>query len=276
MKLSVLNSAGPGTITYYVGDNPEHVAHLSHCILYCKQHFEGLQNVEQRIVEDPQIEFYKLSHEIEDPYSFENIEVDPPVLGKGVKLSPGVVLGRGVIIEDDVHIGPNTVIYAKTKIGRGTRIDANCSIGTGGMMWVWHEGRKLYLQQLGGVSIGEDCIIGSNCAIVRGSANETTVLEDRVNLAPGCCIGHGTFIGENTHFANNVTLGGSVYIAPNNFIGSAATINPRVRITEEDVILGAGATLTKSIQEEGVYVGNPAKRLKSTRGKMSGVPQWRK
>jgi acetyltransferase-like isoleucine patch superfamily enzyme len=43
-------------------------------------------------------------------------------------------------------------------------------------------------------------------------------------------------------------------------IGSNATILP-VTITD-NVVIGAGAVVTKDILEPGVYIGNPARKLK--------------
>jgi UDP-3-O-[3-hydroxymyristoyl] glucosamine N-acyltransferase len=275
--LSVLKNAEIGCTTYYVGTNPEHIKHLKSCTLYCEMEFDIEPSVKQIIVEDAQLEFYKLSNKAEFPYTFSkdlygNYQY---IKGNNCNIHPTAVIGDGVIIGDNVTIGPNSVIYSKTQIGNGTRIDANVTIGTEGMMWVWDGNTKVFLRQLGGVRIGKNCIIGSNSAIVRGSANENTTLEDGVNMAPGCCIGHGTFIGKNTHLANNVTTGGSTYINEYTFIGSAAVINPGVKITKQDVVIGSGCVVVDNIDECGIYVGVPAKLLKSIEGKLNGIPNWR-
>ena len=49
-------------------------------------------------------------------------------------------------------------------------------------------------------------------------------------------------------------------IGNNVLIGSNATILP-VSICD-DVIIGAGSVVTKDISKPGVYVGNPAKKIK--------------
>jgi len=273
MILSILPNAQRGMLTYYVGDNPEHVKHLKGCKLFCKQTFKDLTNVHQVIVENPQLEFYKLSHTVRDEYTF-NQGNNTQNVGSNCKIHPTAVIGDGVIIGDNVTIGPNSVVYSKTEIGNGTRIDANCSIGTEGMMWVWDGTTKVFLRQLGGVKIGTNCIIGSNTSIVRGSANEHTILKNNVNLAPGCCIGHGTEIGENVHFANNVTIGGSVKISNNCFLGCASTINPRIELQSDNIILGAGSVVTKNLKESGVYVGVPAKKIKNIEQNLKGIPSW--
>ena len=272
MKLSILKNAEKGCITYYVGDNIEHVKHLSNCTLICKKEFEGLDNVKQKVVEDPQLFFYQLSHRVGNGYSFNGTYER----GENVFIHPSAIIGDGVVLEDGVSIGPNTVIYSRTTIGKNTRIDANCSIGTEGMMWVWDGDVKVFLRQLGGVVIGENCVIGSNTAIVRGSANEQTIIRDGVNIAPGCNIGHGTYIGKNTHFANNIATGGSSYIESNNFIGCGVYLKPGVKILCENVVIGTGGVVIKDIKESGVYVGSPATKLKNIEGKHSGVPSWKK
>jgi acetyltransferase-like isoleucine patch superfamily enzyme len=53
---------------------------------------------------------------------------------------------------------------------------------------------------------------------------------------------------ERTHIGNRV------------YIGSNATLLP-VRICD-DVVIGAGAVVTKHITEPGTYAGNPARRIK--------------
>jgi UDP-3-O-[3-hydroxymyristoyl] glucosamine N-acyltransferase len=273
MNLSILKNAKNGFTTYYVGHDISHVKHLSNCTLYCKQYFDELQNVEQIIVENPQLEFYKLSNTLNDEYTFH--QKNNYIIGVNCNIHPTVIIGDGVIIGDNVTIGPNSVIYSKTEIDDNTRIDANCTIGSEGMMWVWDGPEKVFLKQLGGVKIGKNCIIGSNSVIVRGSANENTILEDGVNLAPVCAIGHGTYLGKNVHFANNISVGGGVYIEEFNFVGCGATINPGIKITVSDVLIGGGAVVVKNIEDSGVYVGTPAKRIKSSSGKLKGIPHWR-
>ena len=275
-KLSVLKNASEGCVTYYVGDNIEHVKHLKNCTLLCHKDFKpSLKNVNLVHVENPQLEFYKLSHQVKNEYTFPNF-IRKYKVGNNCKISKQSTIGRDVVIGNNVTIGPGTVIYSKTIIGDNVRIDSNCTIGTEGMMWVWDNNKKVFLKQLGGVLIGDNCIIGSNTVIVRGSANENTILEDNVNMAPGCLIGHGCYIGKSTHFANGVKLGGSSVISSYNFLGSGVIISPGVKINCNDVVIGAGGVVSKNIKESGVYVGVPTKKIKDTKGKLSGIPKWRK
>lgn len=283
--LSILKNAIPNSITYYVGNNLDHLKHLNHCTLYCNQHFQLPNTVKQIIVEDPQLEFYKLSKNYKEDYlDNENLKWNSifkcyvhikAQIGDNVKIGAGSVIGN-CIIEDNVEIHSNVVIYAKSQIKSGTIIESNTTIGCTGVMWVWDKNERVYLEQLGNVIIGENCRIGSQCEIVRGSANETTLIGKGTCIAHGTLIGHGNVVGEYVHMANGVKLGGSAVVSNYNFLGSGAVVSAGIKLLAEDIVLGAGAVATKDITKEGVYVGTPAKRIKSTSGKLSGIPKWNK
>ena len=272
--LSILKNAGQGSITYYVGDNPNHVSHLRDCTLICNQNFQIDTSVKQIIVDDPQLHFYKLSQKVTNTYIFNNNEGYE--VGKNCEIHKTATIVVGVKIGDNVEIGPNVVIYSHTTIGDNVTIDANSTIGTEGMMWTWDNDKKVYLKQLGGVLIKDGVRICSNCVVVRGSANELTIIGEGSNLAPGCCIGHGTEIGEHVHFANNISTGGSTKVASYNFVGSGVVFRAGVKVNSTDVIIGAGAVVSTDIDTSGVYVGVPARWVKESMGKFNGMAKWRR
>jgi acetyltransferase-like isoleucine patch superfamily enzyme len=63
------------------------------------------------------------------------------------------------------------------------------------------------------------------------------------------------------------TLWKSTTIGSRVSLGSNATILP-VRICD-DVVIGAGAVVTKDITQPGIYAGNPARLLRPLKGKTS-------
>lgn len=106
-----------------------------------------------------------------------------------------------------------------------------------------------------GVEVGERCKIQSH-----------TFVCELVAIGDECFISHGVmFI--NDRFQGGGPAGGdeskweATVIEDNVSIGTNATIMP-VHICANTVI-GAGAVVTKDILEPGVYVGNPAKRIRS-------------
>jgi acetyltransferase-like isoleucine patch superfamily enzyme len=114
------------------------------------------------------------------------------------------------------------------------------------------------------VEIQKNTIIGKNTKIQSHS-----FICELVSIGDECFIGHGVmFINDlfsegrpangNKDFWKNTKIGNNVAI------GSNATILP-VEICD-NVVIGAGAVVTKNIVESGVYVGNPAKKIKEISG----------
>ena len=122
-----------------------------------------------------------------------------------------------------------------------------CSIGTNTFVGPFVEIQK-------NVTIGEDCKIQSHSFIC-----------ELVTIGNNCFVGHGVMFvndlfSEGGPANGNNELWKSTIISDNVSIGSNATILP-VSICN-NVVIGAGAVVTKNITEPGVYVGNPAKKTK--------------
>ena len=104
------------------------------------------------------------------------------------------------------------------------------------------------------VSIGKQCKISSHTFICEG-----VTIEDKV------FIGHGVMFINDTFSTGgpangDVDLWKRTLIGNNVSIGSNSTILP-VKICD-NVIVGAGAVVTKDINQPGIYAGNPARILR--------------
>ena len=123
-----------------------------------------------------------------------------------------------------------------------------------------------------------ECDIGNNCFIgpfveiqksVRIGSNTKvqshSFICELVTIGNNCVIAHGVM------FINDLFTEGSpahgdrnkwkeTCIGDNVLIGSNATILP-IKICN-NVVIGAGAVVTKNINKSGIYVGNPAKFLR--------------
>ncbi len=110
------------------------------------------------------------------------------------------------------------------------------------------------------VEIQKDVKIGKNSKVQSHS-----FICELVTIGDNTVIAHGVmFI--NDLFANGGPANGdknlwkSTTIGNNVSIGSNATILPVVIC--DNVVIGAGSVVTKNITEAGIYVGNPAKKIR--------------
>lgn len=109
--------------------------------------------------------------------------------------------------------------------------------------------------------IQKNVIIGSHTKVQSHS-----FICELVNIGNHCFIGHGVmFI--NDLFSTGAPAGGdasqwkATNIGNHVSIGSNAAILP-VTICD-NVVIGAGAVVTKDITEPGIYAGNPAKKIRN-------------
>lgn len=138
------------------------------------------------------------------------------------------------------------------------------------------EGELLIFHNVGAISIGEFCYVGSNSKIWSG---------EKVEIGNHVLISHDVFISDtNSHetdfqlransfkrslSANDVVLSSDVQAAPV-LIEDHVWINPRVCILKgvhvgKGAIIAAGSVVTKSVPPFTLVAGNPAVVVKSLR-----------
>ena len=111
------------------------------------------------------------------------------------------------------------------------------------------------------VEIQKGVLIGNNCKIQSHS-----FICELVEIGNDCFISHGV------KFINDLFLNGGpaqgdqkkwkkTIIGDNVSIGTNSTILP-VKIVN-NVVIGAGSVVTKDISQPGIYVGNPAIKIKN-------------
>ncbi len=137
-----------------------------------------------------------------------------------------------------LKIGEDTSIWQFVVVLSGATIGANCNINS-------H------------VFIENDVVIGNNVTIKSG-----------VQIWDGLRIGDNVFIGPNVTFTNDLIPKSKVY--PQKFlntiikkgvsIGANATIIAGNTI-EECAMIGAGSVLTKSVEKNELWYGNPAEHM---------------
>jgi sugar O-acyltransferase (sialic acid O-acetyltransferase NeuD family) len=104
------------------------------------------------------------------------------------------------------------------------------------------------------LTIGENCIL-SEASMVRPFAR----LGNGVVLSPGSCVSHHVEIGDNCFLAGEACIGGAANVGERCFLGLNSTIRDGITIASR-CLIAAGAVVTADTEENGIYVGVPAKR----------------
>ena len=104
--------------------------------------------------------------------------------------------------------------------------------------------------------IGDGCFVAAQAVV-----GPAAVLGVSVIVNHGAVVDHDVQVGDFTHIAALVALGGAARIGKRVLVGSGASVLPGVSIAD-DVVVGAGATVTADITTPGVYAGVPARRMK--------------
>ena len=124
-----------------------------------------------------------------------------------------------------------------------------------------------------GCSLGDDCFVGPFTEIQRGaSVGARTRIQSHAFVCELVTIGSDCFVGHGVMFTNDVFAGGGpargrrdlwrpTRIGDRVSIGSNATLLP-VAVCD-DVVIGAGAVVTRDITRPGIYAGNPARLLRA-------------
>jgi acetyltransferase-like isoleucine patch superfamily enzyme len=121
--------------------------------------------------------------------------------------------------------------------------------------------------------IGDDCFVGPFVEIQQNAVIEhDTKIQSHCFICEMVTIGHHCFIGHGVMFVNDVftngkPAGGNKSLWKRTIIGNYVNIGSNATILPVNIcdgaVIGAGAVVTKNIEVPGVYVGNPAKLLKS-------------
>jgi UDP-2-acetamido-3-amino-2,3-dideoxy-glucuronate N-acetyltransferase len=137
-------------------------------------------------------------------------------------------------------------IINKTTVGRDSRVHHQvnlygCTIGKNTKIDSY-----VYIEE--GVTIGDNCKIRPFVFIPSG-----VVIEDNVFIAPNV-----TFTNDKHPRAHGDWTQLSTRVKKHASIGAGSTINPGIQIGE-NALIGAGSVVTKSIPDNAIAVGIPAR-----------------
>lgn len=105
------------------------------------------------------------------------------------------------------------------------------------------------------VEIGEGSFIGAYSILTTNIKIGKHALLNRGNH-----IGHDCVIGDYFSAMPNAVVGGNVNIKDKVYMGGCSNIREKINISN-DVIIGMNAAVVKNIEESGIYIGVPSKKL---------------
>lgn len=247
---------------------------VSQCLIFWPTEWEIPPEIAEKNAvvpcEDPHLAYGRFfaAHQINglykpEPFRFVNgaFIAETAKIGRDTTIFPGVYIGGDVTIGDHCFVGAGVKIVGRVQIGNRVWIRENTVIGTDGLSTDrdedWH---PVEIPQFGGVVIEDDVKIGANTVIQRGAIDDTV-------LQKGCKIDGQAFI------AHNVQIGREAFIVGETFLLGSASVGEQSQISAgcifgnyvhagSHTLVGMGSVATKSIPDNYVAYGTPAKPVR--------------
>jgi sugar O-acyltransferase (sialic acid O-acetyltransferase NeuD family) len=106
------------------------------------------------------------------------------------------------------------------------------------------------------IELGKGAYIGHHAVI-----NAWAAIGDYPILNTSCVIEHQAKVGNYCHISTGAVINGQASVGNRCFMGSNSVILQQINICD-DVLVGAGSVVIADITEPGVYVGNPARKIR--------------
>lgn len=187
-------------------------------------------------------------------------------IGKGVKLGKGVKIFPQCYIGDNVAIGEGTIIYPGVKIYHGCKVGQRCVLHAGAVVGADGFGfapvgdHYNKIPQIGNVEIDDDVEIGANTTVDRATMGSTRIgkgvkLDNLIQVAHNCEIGHDTVIASQTGVA------GSTKIGSNCMVGGQVGFSGHIHVGDR-VMIGAQSGIPSDVAAGSQVMGYPSMPLK--------------
>ena len=178
---------------------------------------------------------------------------DNAIIGKNVSIGPYSVIGDNVKIADNNIIQSSVHIDGNTDIGENIEFFSFCSIGSIPQD-LKYRGEKSKL------IIGKNNTFREYCNANLGTEgdNMETIIGNGSLFMVGVHIAHDCIIEDDVIFANQVTLGGHVYVESKAVIGGISAVHQYCKIGTLSMIGGMSA-VENDVIPFSLAIGNRAK-----------------
>ncbi|MEJ2139592.1 MAG: acyl-ACP--UDP-N-acetylglucosamine O-acyltransferase [Gammaproteobacteria bacterium] len=169
-----------------------------------------------------------------------------------VTVGPYTIIEKGVRVGAGTVIGPHCVLKGRTTVGENNQIFQFCSIGEAPQ-------DKKYAGEDTSLEIGDGNTIREYCTLNRGTAQDkgVTRLGNNNWLMAYVHIAHDCIVGDETIFANNVTLAGHVTVDDYVIWGGFSGAHQFVRVGAHAFIAN-NAAITRDVPPYLMASGRPA------------------
>ena len=259
----------PKCITFakkFSDDILEHLVSNEQCLALVTKEYDGKINCAYVISDNPRLDFAKaISYFFQ--VSNEAGIAKTAVLGENLQIGEKVSIGEYTVIGNNVSIGNGSVIRNHVIISDNTIVGSNCLIKSNTVIGEEGFGFErdndqvpIRLPHVGRVVIGDNVEIGALNTIARGTLDDTYIgdnvkIDDHVHVAHNVHIEKNTIVTACSEISGSVRIGANGWLAPNCSIMNGITLG-------ENVFVGLGAVVTKSVESNSVVFGNPAMKLK--------------
>ncbi|MBN6190230.1 hypothetical protein JQN58_25595 [Aneurinibacillus sp. BA2021] len=178
----------------------------------------------------------------------------------GAHIGEYTVVRAGAVIADGAEIRDHVVIGHDVRIGAHALIKSHAVIGEEGFgMERDADGDNIRIPHLGSVVIEDHVEVGNFTTVCSGTIAPTRVgdhtkIDDHVHVAHNCRIGRNVIITACAEISGSVVIEDDAWIGPNASVIQGVTLG-------RNSLLGIGAVAVKSVPDDEIRIGNPARRL---------------
>ncbi|MCF1710105.1 UDP-3-O-(3-hydroxymyristoyl)glucosamine N-acyltransferase [Tabrizicola sp. J26] len=197
-------------------------------------------------------------------------------IGANARILSHVSVAEDAVIGDDVLLHPGVRIGARVRIGHRFIGQPGVVIGGDGFSFVTptpgvveqaraektvtFEDQDAYVRinSLGAVRIGDDCEIGANSCIDRGTITDT-VIGSGTKIDNLVQVGHNVRIGEHCLICGQAGVAGSAVIEDRAVLAGRCAVADHLRVGRNAVVMGNAGVAT-NVPDNAVVFGYPAVR----------------
>lgn len=176
------------------------------------------------------------------------------------------------LVDDDSRL-KDTMVYGYRVIGGKSELlasgmrkglvaigsnKARCSVAS----WLLNHGFELVSAVHPSAQLARGVTMGNGTVVMAGAViNSDSSLGDNIIVNTRASIDHDCTIGDCVHIAPGSVLCGTVTVGEGSFICAGATIIPNL-VVGMNVTVGAGSTVIKTVPDNVIVVGSPAKQIR--------------